>query len=251
MKRRQHLAGAGAALALTILATRPAAAQLFDGNGGPTVNNGGSPGVPTVENSPPSGEKSTLSRNSVKLFGSENSTKAFQLDIGPLWSRQTQDETPAQLRENISRGAPLASEIALGMTFITPAKPFYLFGKQRTLLRILDDKSFSWSLFHQDLGGGIMIGPIEPEAGIGLSLLTADIFHAEPSIQLFTPRVMAGIGIHVGALKVSLMAHAEYLWRWFGPDYLVRGITLGIRLDAARPKSPFMGGQQGPDAPGQ
>ena len=173
------------------------------------------------------------------------STKAFQLDIGPLWSRHTQDETPAQLRENVRRGAPLASEIAFGMTFITPAKPFYLFGKQRMILRILDDKSFSWSLFHQDLGGGIMIGPIEPEVGIGLSLLTADIFHAEPSIQLFTPRVQAGIGIHLGAFKVSVMGHAEYLWRWFGPDYLVRGITLGLRLDAARPKSPYPVGNEG------
>lgn len=243
MNRRHHLAGAGAALALTILATRPAAAQALESGSGAIA--GPSNGMPTVADTPPSGMRPKLGRNSVKLFDTDNSQKAYQLDIGPIWSRQTQDETPAQLRENIAHHAPLASEIAIGMTFVTPAKPFYLFGKQRTLLRILDDKSFSWSLFHQDLGGGIMIGPIEPEAGIGMSLLTADIFHAEPSIQLFTPRVHAGIGLHIGPFKASLTGHAEYLWRWFGPDYLVRGITLGLRLDAARPPSPFPEGNQG------
>lgn len=225
---------------VTFFAARTASAQLFEG-GGPLY--GPSGGSPSVTDTPPSGKRPKAARGSIKLFDTENTLRSYQLDVGPVWHRQVQDETPELRLKGFERGAPLASEIAIGMALTTPKKPFFLVGRQRTILRIINDKSFSWSLFHQDLGGGLLIGPFEPEAGIGLSLLTADIFHAEPSIQLFTPRVSAGLGIHVGKIRVDLKAHAEYLWRWFGPDYLIRGITLGIRLDVPRPVSPY------PEAP--
>jgi hypothetical protein len=235
MKKALFVAGA---MVTFFAALRSANAQGFDsGPGGAFSTPSG--GMPQVHDTPPSGEKRRQAGNSIKLFDSYNTTKSYQLDVGPIWHRQIQDETPELRLKGFERGAPLASEIAIGMTFTTPQKPFYLFGRQRTILRIIDDKSFSWSVFHQDLGGGLMIGPLEPEAGIGLSVLTADIFHAEPSIQLLTPRVSAGVGIHVGKFRVDLKAHAEYLWRWFGPDYLIRGITLGIRLDVPRPASPY------------
>lgn len=230
------------AAALAVLgAARAASAQ--EGPSGPFSMP--SRGMPSFEDSPRSGERPRLGRNSVKLFDTYNTTRSYQLDIGPLWDRQVQDETPAQRLAGFERGAPLASEIAIGTVYTTPYEPFFLVGRQRTLLRILDDKSFSWSLFHQDLGGGLRIGPFEPEVQIGLSVLTADIFHAEPSIQLFTPRVAAGLGLHLGRIRVDLKAHSEYLWRWFGPDYLVRGITLGLRLDLPTPKSPYPEGPEG------
>jgi hypothetical protein len=195
-------------------------------------------GVPTVEDSP-RGEQNNLGPGSYKLFDTFNTIRRFQLDIGPIYTRQIQEETPAQRLTGFEHPAPLASEIGLGMAYQTPYKPFYLVGRQRTLLRILDDKSFSWSIFQQDLGGGMMLGPFEPDVQVGLSVLTADIFHGEPSIQLFSPRVSAGIGLHAGRLRVELRGHAEYLWRWFGPDYLVRGITLGIGLDQPKARSPL------------
>lgn len=239
--KRHALAGAGAIIAVVVLASPDAFAQAFEAGGGAIA--GPSNGMPTMADTPPSGMRPKQAKNSFKLFDTDNTVRSYQLDIGPIWHRQVQDETPELRLKGFERGAPLASEIAAGTTFTTIEKPFYLAGRQRTIFRIIDDKSFSWSLFHQDLGGGLMIGPLEPEAMIGLSVLTADIFHAEPSIQLFTPRVTAGFGIHLGPFRVDLKAHAEYLWRWFGPDYLIRGITLGLRLDAPRPKSPF------PEAP--
>lgn len=236
MRKALFVAGA----MVSFFAARTASAQLFEG-GGPLY--GPSGGSPSVSDTPPSGTRPRTARGSIKLFDSDSTVRAYQLDVGPIWHRQVQDETSALRLKGFERGAPLASEIALGMALTTPSKPFFLVGRQRTILRIIDDKSFSWSLFHQDLGGGMMIGPFEPEAGIGLSILTADIFHAEPSIQLLTPRVSAGVGIHAGRFRVDVKAHAEYLWRWFGPDYLIRGITLGIRLDVPRPASPY------PEAP--
>jgi hypothetical protein len=178
-------------------------------------------------------------RGSYKLFDHDTTVKAFVLDIGPIWHRKIQDETPAQHRLGFERGAPLAGEVAVGMTFTTPTGPFVLIGAQRTILRVIDDKSFSWSLFHQDVGGGLRLGPFEPEARFGISLLTADIFHGEPSVQMLTPRVTAGFGLHLGQIRVDIKAHSEYLWRWFGSDYPTRGITIGLRLDTPRPKSPF------------
>ena len=239
MRKALFVAGA----MVTFFAARMASAQGIADPGTAAGFSTPSRGMPEVHDTPPSGEKPRQGGNSIKLFDTYNTTKSYQLDIGPIWHRQIQDETPELRLKNFERGAPLASEIGIGMAFTTPSKPFFLVGRQRTILRILDDKSFSWSIFHQDLGGGLMLGPIEPEAGIGLSVLTADIFHAEPSIQLLTPRVSAGIGIHAGRFRVDIKGHAEYLWRWFGPDYLIRGITLGIRLDVPRPASPY------PEAP--
>lgn len=225
-----------------IFGARSARAQGFDSGPGGAFSTP-SQGMPSVHDTPPSGERPRTARGSIKLFDTDNTTRSYQLDLGPIWHRQIQDETFAQRLKPFEHGAPLASEIAIGMAYTTPEKPFFLVGRQRTILRIVDDKSFSWSIFHQDLGGGIIIGPFEPEATIGLSILTADIFHAEPSIQLLTPRVAAGVGMHLGRIRIDVKAHAEYLWRWFGPDYLMRGITLGIRLDLPRPKSPY------PEAP--
>jgi hypothetical protein len=238
MKRALYVAGA----MITFFAARTASAQGFDsGPGGAFSTPSG--GMPQVHDTPPSGEQRRQGGNSIKLFDTYNTVRSYQLDVGPIWHRQIQDETPELRLKGFERGAPLAGEVAIGMAYTTPQKPFFLVGRQRTIFRIIDDKSFSWSLFHQDLGGGMTIGPFEPEATIGLSVLTADIFHAEPSIQLFTPRVAAGIGIHLGPFRLDVKGHAEYLWRWFGPDYLVRGITLGLRLDIPRPKSPY------PEAP--
>lgn len=180
-----------------------------------------------------------LARSSHKLFDTFTTERSFLVELGPIWSRQVQDETPAEARRGFERGAPLAGELALGMALKTPYKGLFLMGQQKTLLRVIDDKSFSWSLFHQEVGGGVRLGPFEPEVRLGLSIFTADIFHAEPSLQLFSPRVSAGVGVVLGTFRLDIHGHSEYLWRWFGPDYLVRGVTIGFRFDMPKPKSPL------------
>jgi hypothetical protein len=237
-----------AAVAMGVVVARPDSAFAQDmgigGAGAGGAMSGPSWGSPNVENSPETSEAPKLSHRSVKLFDQRRSLVSLQLDVGPIWVRRVQDETPITQRRNFTRGAPLAGEIGFGTVFTTPSQrgPFFLAGHLKTLLRVIDDKSFSWSIFHQELGGGLMLGPFEPEIRLRLGLLTADVIHAEPSVQLFTPGVAAGVGIHVGKFRLDIKAHSEYLWRWFGPDYLVRGVTIGLRLDQNRPKTPFPGG---------
>jgi hypothetical protein len=176
------------------------------------------------------GEKAKSTR-SVKLFDSDNSQFSWQLDIGPLWNRRVQDTDPVIDRTNFKHGAPLAGEIGIGTLYTTTQGPFYLVGHQKTLFRILDDKSFSWALFHQELGGGIRLGPLEPEARLRLGIMSADIIHAQFSAQLLSPGVAAGLGLRLGQFRVDVQGSVDYLWRWFGPDYVVRSLTLGLRFD--------------------
>ena len=244
--------GAASRLAAAILTATgvvlaaPAAFAQDMGVGGASpggATSGPSWGRPDVTQSPESGEQPKLSHRSVKLFDTRQSTVSLQLDVGPIWARRVQDDTPITLRRNFERGAPLAGEVGFGTVFTTPSfkGPFFLVGHLKTLLRVIDDKSFSWGIFHQELGGGLKLGPFEPEVRLRLTVLSADIIHAEPSVQLLSPGVSAGFGIHVGKIRLDIKAHSEYLWRWFGPDYLIRGVTIGFRFDQTRPKTPFPG----------
>lgn len=194
------------------------------------VTGAGSP-EPSMGMRGDSSEPAPNGPRSVKLFDTKSSENGYVLSIGPIWSRKAEETTPSQNRENYDRGL---GELSLGSAMTTALGPFYITGSPRTLLRIFDSKRVSWSIFQEEFVGGLRIGPLEPEAGIGLSLMSIDVFNAEWSAQLFSPRVMAGVGLHLGKFKVDIKGHAEYLWRWFGPDYYVRGITLGIRFDAPR-----------------
>jgi hypothetical protein len=237
----------GAAALVCALAPRAALAQEYGGGGPLGARSGPSWGMPDVESSPEATDPK-LSSRSVKLFDQRRSIVSLELSLGPIWVRRIQDETPITRRTNFEHRALLAGEIAAGTVFTTPSErgPFFITGHQKTLLRVIDDKSVSWTIFEQELGGGLMIGPFEPEVRLRLGLLTADVIHARPSMQLFTPGVSAGVGIHAGKIRLDIKAHTEYLWRWFGPDYLVRGITIGLRFDRTRPKTPPFPGAPSP-----
>lgn len=171
------------------------------------------------------------SPRSVKLFDGKNSQGSYTLDIGPIWTRKVEENTPAQNRENFDRGT---GELSLGMVTTSPVGAVFIAGAQRTILRVLDSKKFSWSILHEDLVGGLRLGPLEPEVRFGASLASIDVFNAEWSVQLLSPRVSAGVGIRLGKFRIDLKGHAEYLWRWFGPDYFVRGVTLGVHMAVPR-----------------
>ena len=239
--RRSGLALSGA---LWLAAATASAQEPGWGQGSPTPGPSWGPTQPQASDPESGGPLPTESPRSVKLFDQRRTITSYQLDIGPIWQRRVEDTTPITDRQNFERGAPLASEVGFGTVSTTPKRPFFLVGHVKTLLRVLDDKSFSWAIFHQELGGGLILGPFEPEVRFRLSAITADIMHAQPSFQLLSPGVGAGVGIHLGRFRVDLRANVDYLWRWFGPDYVVRGITLGIRLDLPRPRTPFPGAQE-------
>jgi hypothetical protein len=213
-RRRAATAFALAAAAIAFALVIPAVAQATETN------------VQATEATPPA-----LSRRSVKLFDMRRSILSYGVDVGPIWFRQARDRTPDQAQTGFERGG---GEIALGQVTTTPVRPFYIMGTQKTLFRVLSARSFSWSLFQQELGGGLILGPFEPEVRFGVSVLTADTIRGDLSAQFFSPRASVGMGLHLGRIRLDIKAHTEYLWRWFGPDYVLRGLTLGVRLDVPR-----------------
>jgi len=234
----KRLVGIFVFAAVSIFGARASA----QGMGGATGTSGPSFGRPDVEATPESGPVKQA-KNSVKLFDVYRSILAYQMDVGPIWDRRASNTTPLSRRTNFEHRAPLAGELAFGSVLTTPSfkGPFYLTSEQLTVFRVLDAKSFAWSVFSEKLGGGVVLGPVEIEARIGVHALTVDIMHAQPSIELLSPRIEAGIGLHLGKIRVDIKGHSEYLWRWFGPDYVIRGVTLGLRFDRSHPKNPYPG----------
>lgn len=231
-----------AAAAAVLSVARLASAQDAGGMA-PGATSGPSWGRPDVQNSPETQGPSPQGKNSVKLFDAYRSQISYQIDVGPIWVRRASETTPITRRRNFDHMAPLASELAFGTMYTTKAfkGPIFIATETLTSFRILDDKSFSWTLFEEKLGGGISIGPLDFEAKIRAHFIHVDIMHAQPSIQLLSPGVEAGFGFHLGRIRLDIKGHTEYLWRWFGPDYYIRGVTIGLRFDVNRPKNPFPG----------
>lgn len=242
--RRLSQLGVVAAVLTTVAEAAAQDSGIGGGQSAGDARSGPSWGRPEVVDSPQNDGPAAQGRNSVKLFDVYRSILSYQLDVGPIWTRRASETTPLSRRSNFQHQAPLASEIAIGSYFQTPSfkGPFFLTSEQATAFQILDGKSFLWSVFLNKLGGGIKFGPFEIEGKVALHTLTIDIMHAHPSIQILSPRVEAAVGLHIGRFRVDISGHTEYLWRWFGPDYYIRGVNIGLRLDRVRPKDPFPGG---------
>jgi hypothetical protein len=136
-------------------------------------------------------------------------------------------------------GSPLVrwsqgSEFALGTRATAIVLPFRLTWTSDPTLRILDSKSFAFSIV-QTVRLGLALGPIEPEIGGGVSTFTIDDFHANFSVQMFSPRVAAAIWAHLGNLRLGVEAYSEYLWRWLGDsNYLLRGLEFELSVGGVR-----------------
>jgi len=219
--------------------------------GGPGVGGGGGSGT-SAGSGPSQGPPGQMEQGkdvegpqeaprSAKLFDSKRTTQSLQIDLGPIYYREA---GKAGInaggrgdggKSGYERGT---GELRLGVAITTSWKPFYLTGYQQTNLRVFDGSRAAWSIFTQQLSTGVYLGPFEPEVRIGFSLLTLDVFDGHYSIEAMSPRVAAAVGIHLGKIRLDIQTHTEYLWRWFGPDYLIRGVSLGLRLDVPRPKGP-------------
>lgn len=210
------------AASLVVFGEGAAHAQGY-GEGGSFV-----PGLygPSRPEASPRTEDPKLSRRSVKIFDTSKSTPGFELHLGPLWYRPAFDGTDAYQRGT--------GEIILGAGLTTPYKHLYLGGFQYTHLRILDSKRVAWTIFGHEIATGAKLGIFELESRFGVGFLTVDAFRGNYSVEMLSPRVSAGAAIHPGSFRLDIQIHSEYLWRWFGEDYVFHGISLGFRLDAPR-----------------
>jgi hypothetical protein len=179
-----------------------------------------------------------LAEGSVKLFDSRTAMGAFELEIGPVWARKKNSDDPFQ------RGT---GELTLGTRTSTPAsRHFYMSGLLQTGLRVFNASSAAWSITVHSIAGGLTVGPLEGEVRFGFSTLTVDVFKGQWSAELLSPRAAASIGLHFGPVHVAFDAHSEYLWRWFGPNYLVRGLGIGLRFDTGHPPDPLKNDRPSP-----
>lgn len=125
-------------------------------------------------------------------------------------------------------------EIGGGQAVLAHAGPSFAGVIQGTLGRVFGASGVALSYSYEMLGG-LQLGPFEPEVRAGVSTLTVDVIHAQPSIELFSPRAVGGFSIRVSPrISIGAFAYGEYLWRWFGPDYRVWGATLDLRVQGPR-----------------
>jgi len=150
---------------------------------------------------------------------------SHEFHYAPVWYRPIGSADPRW---------PLGFEVGFGTRATTRVLPFLLSWSSEPALRVLDSKSFALSVV-QRLYAGVALGPFEPEVGGGLSLVTVDVFHANFSAEMFSPRAEAGFWLHFRSVRVGAHAYAEYLWRWFGSrDYLLRGVAIEVALESSR-----------------
>ncbi len=228
-----HFAYIAAGCLMAIAWACPARAQLvpvssLPGNTGTSSATTAGPdaNTPTNAQAIPTGEKTS------RLFDIATSKNSLQLDLGPIWYRKQAASGP----KGFERGT---GEVAVGTVVTALWKPFYLAGHQKLVFRAFDSKSYHAS-FSTDFATGAYLGPFEVESRIGLNVLNVSAFRGDWSAELMSPRVSVAAAVHVWRFRVDIQAHSEYLWRWFGNDYLVRGVTLGLRLDLPRSDPPVM-----------
>jgi hypothetical protein len=96
-------------------------------------------------------------------------------------------------------------------------------------LRLLPH-GYALSVAQSGGAAGVRLGPLEFKASVALSILNVDTVLSGWDLSMFWPRSMLGVCLSLGAVRVDVLAHVEYLWRWFGPDEYVRGIGVMVSL---------------------
>ncbi len=163
----------------------------------------------------------------MSVWSPERQDRRFELHFAPVWYRGI---------GNRDARWPLGFEIGFGSRSVARVRPFLLSWSSEPAFRALDSKSFALSIL-QRVFAGVELGPIEPEVGGGVSMLTLDVFHANYSIEMASPRAEAGAWLHIGALRLGAHAYGELLWRWFGDrDYLLRGVAFEVGIAPSTPE---------------
>jgi hypothetical protein len=159
----------------------------------------------------------------------ERQHTSFEVHYAPVWYRGIGSADPHW---------PLGFEVGFGSRVTTRVLPLLVSWSVEPALRVLDSKSFALSIL-QRVFVGLAVGPFEPEVGAGLSMLTVDVFHANFSVELASPRAELGFAVHFGRLRLGAHAYGEFLWRWLGDrDYLLRGVAIELGVEPSRGSPP-------------
>jgi hypothetical protein len=122
--------------------------------------------------------------------------------------------------------------LALGEALTTLRGPFAAGALQEHELRFVAKDALSLALSRYQWEAGPRLGPLEPMARVGFTLLHLDVGHGV-SFGMFSPRVGLGLWLTLPHARIGVSAFTEYFWRWVGNDSaFVHGLTLELQPDA-------------------
>lgn len=97
-------------------------------------------------------------------------------------------------------------------------------------LRFVPSEALSFALSRYQWEAGPRLGPLEPKARVGFTLLGLDISRNSLSFGMFSPRAGAGLWMDLGKVHLGVSVFTEYWWRWLGEESAyVHGLTLDLQ----------------------
>jgi hypothetical protein len=162
------------------------------------------------------------------IFDPIESRWGIELAGGPMWWRPVRGHVGES-----NRGL----ELAIVQTQTTYREWGFVGGRAELAFHALDSKSFAITLPRYTYVAGLRLGPFEPEVGVSIALITADVFHGDYSIGLLSPGARAGIYMNVWLLRLGAAATTEYRWRWVGDnDYRFQGLIFSLNFGKMPPE---------------
>lgn len=132
-----------------------------------------------------------------------------------------------------ARDASAGYSLAFGESLTTLRGAFAAGALQENELRFVPKDALSLALSRYQWEAGPRLGPIEPKARVGFTLLHLDVGHGV-SFGLLSPRVGLGLWLKLPRSRVGVSAFTEYFWRLAGDESaFVHGLTLEFQPDAA------------------
>jgi hypothetical protein len=126
----------------------------------------------------------------------------------------------------------LGYSLAFSEGLTTVRGGFLAGGRLEHELRLVPNDALSLNVARYYWEAGPRLGPIEPMARVGVTLMHVD-YGQRFSFGMLSPRVGLGLWFKLPQSRVGLSAFTEYFWRWVGdPSAFVHGITLEIQPDA-------------------
>jgi len=130
------------------------------------------------------------------------------------------------------RRESIGYSLAFGESVTTLRGAFAAGALQEHELRFVPKDALSVALSRYQWEAGPRLGPLEPMARVGFTLLHLDVGHGV-SFGMFAPRVGLGLWLRLPRSRVGVSAFTEYFWRWVGDDSaFVHGLTLEFQPDA-------------------
>jgi len=124
------------------------------------------------------------------------------------------------------RRESIGYSLAVGESLMTLRGAFAIGAQQEDELRFVPKDALSLALSRYQWQAGPRLGPLEPMARVGFTLLHLDVGHGV-SFGMFAPRVGLGLWLALPQARLGVSAFTEYLWRWVGDDSaFVHGLTL-------------------------